>query len=431
MKTKNLFFTIVLLILAGITNSHAQSHYDGSGTGSSNTGNFNIGFGINCLVTGTGGYNTAMGTECIDHLTTGAANCAFGTRSLEMATEANNNVAIGHRTLGLITDTANYNVGLGYGAFINTVSPSYNNVALGASAGENLDHGTGNVFIGPASGPTAPTVMSDKLFIHNSSTPYPLIYGDFATRDLKFYGDLEVTGTTTNSSGLTFTNLNSSSTSLSSSNGKVLTVDSTGKVILTTDDTGSGGSVINNGTNTTVSGTGTSGAPYQIAAKNIYTDNGILTDERIVDLNGHMLQFTTAVSDDPYYYGVYIGNGGYAPANTGSYRLWVEGGIMTEKLKVALYGTMDWDDFVFAEDYHLMPLKEVESFVKQNSHLPGIESAQELVDCGLDLGAMQAKQMGKIEELTLYVIEQEKKLEQQGKEIEELKVQMKALLERK
>jgi hypothetical protein len=71
-----------------------------------------------------------------------------------------------------------------------------------------------------------------------------------------------------------------------------------------------------------------------------------------------------------------------------------------------------------------MPLNEVETFVKENKHLPGIDSANELVKNGLDVAEMQAKQMGKIEELTLYVI-------QQNKEIEELKAQVKALLEKK
>jgi hypothetical protein len=116
---------------------------------------------------------------------------------------------------------------------------------------------------------------------------------------------------------------------------------------------------------------------------------------------------------------------------TGDYKLFVEGGILTEKVKVALRNGSDWQDTVFAKEHKLMPLTEVENFVNANKHLPGIDSSEELVNCGLDLGEMQAKQMGKIEELTLYAIEQDKKLEKQAKEIEELKTQMKILLERK
>ena len=69
--------------------------------------------------------------------------------------------------------------------------------------------------------------------------------------------------------------------------------------------------------------------------------------------------------------------------------------------------------------------------VKENKHLTCIESACELLENGLDVGDMQAKQMGKIEELTLYAIEQEKRLDKQSKEIEELKAIVKTLLEKK
>ena len=78
-----------------------------------------------------------------------------------------------------------------------------------------------------------------------------------------------------------------------------------------------------------------------------------------------------------------------------------------------------------------MPLNEVEMFIKENNHLPGIKSAKDLVKTGLDVSEMQSKQMEKIEELTLYVIEQNKKLEKQTNEIEELKAQVKLLLDRK
>jgi uncharacterized coiled-coil protein SlyX len=124
---------------------------------------------------------------------------------------------------------------------------------------------------------------------------------------------------------------------------------------------------------------------------------------------------------------------------TSQYRLMVEGGILTERVKVSLRNSVaNWSDYVFANDYKLMPLNEVAEFVKTNKHLPGIDSAEDLVKNGLDLGEMQSKQMGKIEELTLYVIEQNKALENQNKvlekqseEIKELKAQVNALLGKK
>ena len=79
-----------------------------------------------------------------------------------------------------------------------------------------------------------------------------------------------------------------------------------------------------------------------------------------------------------------------------------------------------WADYVFKKDYKLMPLEELEKFVATNNHLPNIPSAQEVTQKGLDLGSVQAKQMEKIEELTLYIIELNKKIETQDKRIAEL-----------
>lgn len=93
------------------------------------------------------------------------------------------------------------------------------------------------------------------------------------------------------------------------------------------------------------------------------------------------------------------------------YKLYVETGILTEKIKVALKGSAQWADYVFEKNYRLNSLEEVEAFVHKHKHLPGIPSSAELVQNGLNLGDMQAKQMEKIEELTLYMIELKKQVE--------------------
>lgn len=100
---------------------------------------------------------------------------------------------------------------------------------------------------------------------------------------------------------------------------------------------------------------------------------------------------------------------------TEGYRLLVKGGILTEKVKVALaqVGT-DWADYVFEDSYKLMPLAEVESFTKANKHLPNVPSAEEMINSGLDVAQSSKMFMEKIEELTLYIIEL-------NKEIQELK----------
>ena len=78
-------------------------------------------------------------------------------------------------------------------------------------------------------------------------------------------------------------------------------------------------------------------------------------------------------------------------------------------------------DYVFKDDYDLTPLYKVEKFIKKHKHLPNIPKGSVLVKEGLKLGEMQVKQMEKIEELFLYVIKLEKKVDSLKKELKEVK----------
>lgn len=102
----------------------------------------------------------------------------------------------------------------------------------------------------------------------------------------------------------------------------------------------------------------------------------------------------------------------------GDYKLYVEKGILTERVKVAVNTTADWADYVFTKEYKLMTLKEVERYIKENNHLPDVPSANEMVKKGLDVAEMDAKLLQKIEELTLYMIELKKENEMMHKKIE-------------
>jgi hypothetical protein len=100
----------------------------------------------------------------------------------------------------------------------------------------------------------------------------------------------------------------------------------------------------------------------------------------------------------------------------------VNGNIKSKKVIVTQTG---WADFVFADDYRLLPLAEVEKFIKQHRRLPDIPSQNEVDEKGIDVGEVQARLLQKIEELTLYVIELERKLSAQQEELENLKVGIK------
>ncbi|MCW3105101.1 MAG: hypothetical protein JWO09_3541 [Bacteroidetes bacterium] len=103
-----------------------------------------------------------------------------------------------------------------------------------------------------------------------------------------------------------------------------------------------------------------------------------------------------------------------------NYKLFVQTGILTEQVKVAVNCASNWSDYVFADNYQLPEVKELKRYISANKHLPGIPSAEEVVKEGVDLGAMDAKLLAKIEELTLYMIKQDQK-------IEELSAALKAL----
>ncbi|MEP6556101.1 MAG: hypothetical protein ABJB11_21275, partial [Ferruginibacter sp.] len=99
-----------------------------------------------------------------------------------------------------------------------------------------------------------------------------------------------------------------------------------------------------------------------------------------------------------------------------NYKLFVETGIRTRKIKVDA-ANVTWPDYVFNEDHKMPTLDEVEKFIQLNKHLPGVQSAAEVEKNGIDLAENQAVLLQKIEELTLYVIEQNKKIRLQQDEI--------------
>jgi hypothetical protein len=111
-----------------------------------------------------------------------------------------------------------------------------------------------------------------------------------------------------------------------------------------------------------------------------------------------------------------IGIGTLNPQN----KLDVNGIIRATEIKVET----GWADFVFNEGYQLPTLNEVKQHIDKNKHLPGIPTEKEVKENGVNVGEMQSKLLQKIEELTLYLIQQEDKLQKQETVIEELKLKI-------
>ncbi len=251
----------------------------------------------------------------------------------------------------------------------------------------------------------------------------------------------EIKSDTLDRSGLKFTRLNSLSAT-KPANGKGLSVDGNGNVILipiatyspTTPDsmlvkfTGTGlNKNVGIGTVSPNNKLEINGIGSGLRFTNLKSTNSVSTwggKVLSVDANGDVVLVkdsigTTSVATSAW---TSIANNRIQNANTGAvvigalnttalpgnYKLYVKDGILTEEVKIAAEGTLDWADYVFAKNYKLRTLSEVENFVKINKHLPGVPSAEEVSKNGINVAKMEAKLLEKIEELTLYMIDMKK-----------------------
>ncbi len=302
---RNIFLDINDGTATPYAHSGTGSMFFGLGSGSVNTGKFNTGIGVNTLSSNTTGfYNTAIGFQSLNKNTTGKLNVAIGNYALLNNISGNNNYAIGNNSLENIA-SGDHNVAIGTQALAGKTSGA-SNVAIGRGAGQSNLSGSNNIFIGKFAG--SAETGSDKLYISNTATTTPLIYGDFSAKFVSI-GDVD---------------------------------------------------------------------PAKRASAN----------------------------------------------TSGGYNLLVKGGILTEKVKVALASSADWADYVFEPSYELMSLEDVESFTKLNKHLPNVPSADEMALNGLDVNQTSKMFMEKIEELTLYMID----LNKQVKELKEENLKLKSRL---
>ena len=341
MNTKQLFAG--LLLAGGILTGNAQNAIDSStltsggfhsGINGSNSTYYGVFTGNLAETTSSG--NTLIGYYSGKSVTSGAGNVFIGTKAGYSGSTAFSNVFLGGNagfeitTSGWNTFIGNYagnrcqtaskNVFLGYYSGANTSSTTYNNGAsntyLGYYSGCN-NVGSRNVFLGYQAG--YGSTGSDLLFIENTNSATPLIWGDFANDLLKFNGKVGI------------------------------------GMLATAFPTGSAGVDVSN------------------------------------------------------------------------YKLFVKGGILANEVRVET----TWADYVFEDTYALRPLEEVECYIEENGHLPNMLSAKQVEENGIELGEMAKIQQEKIEELTLYIIKQNKQLQQKQKAMEKLEAQQKELDELK
>ena len=102
-------------------------------------------------------------------------------------------------------------------------------------------------------------------------------------------------------------------------------------------------------------------------------------------------------------------------------RLSVNGVIQAKEVKVTT-ATADWPDYVFDKGYPLIPLDKLDKMIRQVGHLPGLPSAHEVEEKGQYLGQINQQLLKKVEELTLYIIQQNKEMKSMQAEILQLKI---------
>jgi len=103
------------------------------------------------------------------------------------------------------------------------------------------------------------------------------------------------------------------------------------------------------------------------------------------------------------------GNMSIGTSDSRGYKLAVAGSVIATEVKVQLQG--QWPDYVFKRDYRLQPLTSVQAYINKNKHLPDMPSEAEVTKKGVNLGEIVKLQTKKIEELTLYLIEQQAKIQ--------------------
>lgn len=294
--------------------------------------------------------------------TTTSNNTVFGMGALTQLTEGDGNTAVGTNAMSIFTK-GTMNVAIGFNSMRNTVSGNYN-TALGMNALETLKTGDFNVGIGHA------TMSSGSL-----TGNYNIALGVSTLRYINSGNYNTILG------GESFRAIvnGSHNINIGHSNARLITSGNNNIFI---------GNFIN---------------PYNTTSP----ENELNIGNWIVGNNGTIGigQFTSQLPAD----GV---------AQDGEkYKLFVKDGIRTEKVKVDIADNNGWADYVFEKDYKLMPLNEVEQFINKNGHLPEVPTTEEAIKNGIELKAMNILLLKKIEELTLYNIEQQKRIEALEKKV--------------
>jgi len=157
----------------------------------------------------------------------------------------------------------------------------------------------------------------------------------------------------------------------------------------------------------------------------LFLEDGVLSGllRFDTDSKGGTLNFSDRINMQTRFYidgEGYVGVGTTSPKN----KLEVAGTIRAEEVIVE---AQPWADYVFEDGYDLLTLNQVEKHIEQHGHLPGVPSSEDVESEGVSLGDTQRILLEKIEEMTLYIIDQNKRMEEKDRQIENLLSRMEAV----
>lgn len=329
---------------------------------------------------------------------------------------ATNGIRFNNTTLFKTPGDRNVAIGVNAGANITT---GFNNVLLGQDAGINITVATGNSFFGIGAGTSATSASGNTFF--GANTGYNTTTGIRNVFLGNGAGLLNATGNENTAIG-NGANIATGNLSRATVIGAFATVGCSNCVVL-----GDPGVKVGVGLSIPQEKLHVSGGTIRINFDDIPTASGTYY-KLYADANGRIVRdAATATARESsetmtnqdwgkYENHLYNLNSGGIIIGAGidklpdNYKLFVSEGILTEKVKVAIKNSRDWADYVFEDTYTLMPLSDVETFIKKHKHLPEVPSANHVVDNGLNLAEMDATLLKKVEELTLHLIELSKQV---------------------
>ena len=394
---KKFLVVTTIMLVSLLTNAQIHNTRYGTDAFPGNTGHNNSAFGHGALNSNAwpGGGNTAVGAYSLTLNSSGSSNTAVGDNAMGKNIDGSHNTAIGYRTL-FWNSIGIYNTATGEEALYNNTSgqnnsaygikalyyntTGFDNCAYGVESMRSNSVGFNNAAFGTES------LRNSSAGLNNSAFGTRALMSNSRGQDNTAVGMNALYGNTLGNYNIAI----GSNALYNNDGGNYNTVVGAGS-----------GRNIKYGDGNTIIGSNVTGLDEKLTRTIILAD-GYGTQRLLIDSDGKTR----------------IGESLTMP---GTYRLYVKDGILTEKVVIAVANSAQWADYVFAADYKLMPLTEVAQFVMKNNHLPNVPSANEIVESGINLGQMDAKLLEKIEELTLYLIEQQQKNEALLKEVSELK----------